>query len=249
MAVALTADAHKIKNPASLLNRSEKLKVTSIEYLPEATILTFMTTKECTPILKITHGTYIVDDNGVRHYATGTDGIKLDSLYVMVKGLPRKFSIAFDPVDADNKLLDMIVPEQISICGLHDKNYKFTIPEVEQTIDSDEYKILSSGEEGYVEIEGTYHSSEGVEGTVLYFEYDYFRPYIPSRADQYAKVDSNGHFKLRFFMEIPMRVVLRKGTPFLGEYLGFLYMRPGDKLQLDVYARSEGKSLSTRNLS
>lgn len=26
-------------------------------------------------------------------------------------------------------------------------------------------------------------------------------------------------------------------------------MRPGDKLQLDVYARSEGKSLSTRNLS
>lgn len=247
--VSLTAGAHKIKDPVSLFNRSEILKVTSIEYLPEATVLTFKTTKECTPVLKITHSTYIVDDNGVRHYVIGTDGIKLDSLYVMVKGQSRKFSIAFDPVDADNKLLDMTVPETISIYGLHDKNYKFTIPEVEKAIDNDEYRILSSGEEEYVEIEGTYHSREDVDGTVLYFEYDYFRPRIPARADQYAKVDKDGHFKLRFFMETPMRVVLRKGTLLYGEYLGFLYMRPGDKLQMDVYDRTEGKPLTTHNLS
>ncbi len=249
LTVTALVGARKITKVECLFGHTNRVEVSCIEYTPEATILTFKTTKECVPTLKVGHGIFIVDDKGKRHHAIGTDGIKLDSLYVMVKGQTRKFSIAFDPVAMDNNFLDIKDSDHMTMYGLHDKNLKFTIPKVEQDIDSNEYKALSSGEEGYVEIEGTYHSNEEVEGTVLYIDYDNLTANSFQLADKYAKVDKNGHFKFCFRMDSPKSVAIQKGRMNYGECLGLLYLRPGDKLQLEVSDPSSGIGLSSQNLT
>lgn len=165
---------------------------------------------------------------------------------MMVKGQSRKFSISFDPVDVNNKFLDIIEPEILAIYGLHDKKGQVAIPEVGQSVDSNEYELIQSGAEGYAEIEGTYHSSENVSGTVLYFDYDFLRTRI--EADQYAKVDENGRFKLRFWMDAPQSVSVKKGCRNIFTSLGELYLRPGDRIQLDLYDEPEGIEMSSRNL-
>ena len=247
LVVSVMSDARKITDIESLYKASDGLEVVGLEYSSDATTLTFRTTKACTPTLKVGHGIYIVDDNGQRHHAIGSEGIKLDSLYVMVKGQSRNFSISFDPVDVDNKLLDVRDPGFIVVYGLHDRNDSVIIPKVECCIDSDEYRFLQSGENGFVEIEGTFHSSDVVDGTVLYFDYDCLDFQIEE--DLYAKVNKDGHFKLRFMVGPPQAVLVKKGYANSGEYLGYLYLRPGDKIHLDLYDVREGKDMSVRNLS
>jgi hypothetical protein len=248
MVFSTVMDARKIKNIAHLYDGGKRtLEIVCVDYASDATTVTFRTTKSCTPTLKVGHGIYIVDDNGQRHHAISTEGIKLDSLYVMVKGQSRKFSISFNPVDVNNKFLDIREPGILAIYGLHDKKIRVAIPEVDKSVDSDEYGLIQSGAEGYAEIEGTYHSSENVSGTVLYFDYDFLRTRI--EADQYAKVDENGRFKLRFWMYAPQSVSVRKGCRNIFTSLGELYLRPGDKIQLDLYDELEGIEMSSRNLS
>ena len=247
LAVSLMSDARKIKDVIQLYGgRESAIEVVCIDYAVDATTLTFRTTKNCTPTLKVGHGVYIVDDNGQRHHPISTNGIKLDSLYVMVKGQSLRFAVSFDPVDIDNELLDMRIPNVVSMYGLHDRKIPVIIPKAEQSVDSDEYSLLQSGDGGFVEIEGMFHSSENVEGQLLYFQYNT----ICSRydADKYAMVDDGGHFKLRFWMDVPRSVVVNKGGGLLVKPLGRLYLRPGDKIQLDVYDTDEGYAMSSRSL-
>jgi hypothetical protein len=248
MAVSSALYAHKITNVACLFGHFKSVKVVSIEYTSQATVLTFKTTETCTPTLKIGGGIYIVDDNGQRHHSIGTEGIKLDSLYVMVKGQTRKFSISFEPVDANNKFID-VRSEQVRLHALYDARDKPEVPVVEDSIDDEELHYLTSGVAGYVEVDGMFHGDGDVDGTVLYFDYDGFILNPLRWADQYVKVDKDGHFKARFKIDSPAVFPLRKGYRNIGEYLGMLYLRPGDKLHIEVRDCSDGMDITCTNLS
>lgn len=200
--VALAIDAHKIKKPVSLYNYGTGIKVTSIEYTTEATILTFKTTKECTPTLKIGHGIFIVDDNGVCHNAIGADGIKLDSLYVMVKGQPRKFSIAFDPVNNDNQALDVRETNMFGIYGLHDAKRVLDIPEASCELDCNEIDSARFATD-WVDIDG-FIQDEDDQNSIIYACYFSERPYLDTdKYERYSRVDEDGCFNMRFRMHSP----------------------------------------------
>ncbi len=245
---ALSSNAQVI-NHVDCLYGSRNLRVTRIEYGDKATKVTFKTTKECAPTLKVGYGIYLVDDKGERRHAVSAEGIKFDSLYVMVKGLSRKFSVSFTPVVPYNKVLDITDPGQFRIYGLYDAGKKLDIPKVDTGIPEEELNYLTSGTDGDVEISGAYHSAKDQNGTILYFDYTLFGNDL-TIADHYAKTDKSGRFHLKFHAYTPLLVFFWKG------YRNFhtlprerMYIRPGDRIELDITDWDEGKEQSYDNLS
>lgn len=238
-------NAQIIRHPSHLYRSGNSVEVVRIEYAPEATLLTFKTTKECVPILKVNHGIFIVDDNGKRHYATGTDGIKLDSLYVMAKGQPRKFSIAFDPVSENNQALDVSGGNISSIYGLHDARRGLTIPKASREVDRNEIDTDRFATD-WVEIDGIVHDDSHKNGTI-YANYYSERPYLnEDKHRKYSRIDENGRFHMRFLMYSPTEVQLSM-SEFGGEWFGNTYLRPGDKVHVDVYGDGSHMSIASGN--
>ncbi len=249
MCAALGGNAQVI-NRVDCLYGSRSLRVTRIEYGDEATKVTFKTTKECGPTLKVGHGIYLVDDNGKRHHAIAAEGIQFDSLYVMVKGQKRKFTISFHPVNTDNNFLDIRdQKEGYYIYGLYDMKERPNVPEVSTDIDHDELALLTNGKDGDVEISGTYHSTLDQYETVLYFAYNFFGNEL-DYADHYAKTDSVGRFHLKFHTHTPALVFFWKGYKNVRNFpRERMYIHPGDKIKLELTDWDEGKEQSYNNLS
>ncbi len=246
LCLATYADAQVISRVASLYG-SRSLRVTRIEYGDEATKITFKTTKECSPTLKIGHGIYLIDDKGERHHAVSAEGIKFDSLYVMVKGQKRKFTISFAPVAKGNEAVDVTDPDRFRICGLHDARKKLEIPDADQTMNPYE-TAPERFETGYVDIEGMFHNESDWEGTV-YANYYSVRPYLneADRLDKFDGIGPDGHFHVRFKMYCPQEVGLIE-SEFGGRWYGNVFLRPGDSVWVDVYDKSDGKGVECRNL-
>ena len=238
-------NANIIRYPSYLYRSGNAVEVVCIEYTPKATILTFKTTKECVPTLKVGHGIFIVDDKGKRHHAIGTDGLKLDSLYVMVKGQPRKFSIAFDSVSENNQALDVRGGGMSSIYGLHDAKHALDIPQASREVNLNEIDPARFVTD-WVEIDGVVHDDNHKNGTICANYYSE-RPYLnEDKYGKYSRIDENGRFHMRFLMYSPTEVQLSM-SEYGGEWFGDIYLRPGDKAHVDVYGDGSHMSIASGN--
>lgn len=245
MCIPSFCNAHINRKPSYLYRYGSSVEVACIEYTPEATILTFKTTKECVPTLKVGHGIFIVDDKGQRHYAISTDGIKLDSLYVMVKGQPRKFSIAFDPVSENNQALDVRGGGMSSIYGLHDAKRGFTISQASREVNLDEIDPVRFATD-WVEIDGVVHDDNHKNGTICANYYSE-RPYLnEDKCGKYSGIDENGRFHMCFLMYSPTSVQLSM-SEYGGEWFGDIYLRPGDKVHVDVNGDGSHMAIASDN--
>lgn len=242
--IAITSGAKSISNIEYLSANRNQVEVTKIEYADDATTVSFITKKDCCSTLKVGHGIYIVDDNGERHHAIGTKGIKLDSLYVLFKDKRFRFSIYFAPVEESNKALDVRDPCIFSIFGLHDAKMELNIPKAKGEIDEQEvgnslYRTQST------EVEGVVRDYNDSFGKIMYC--GYISPRLESRLDKYSDIDATGHFGMQFSMYSPFQLYLGKG-----EYVfvqSVIYARPGDKIRVELYDELEGKEFVYSNLS
>ncbi len=244
--LAMVCNAQILRHPSFLYCDNNTVKVTRIEYAPDATILTFKTTKECVPTLKVDHGIFIVDDNGQRHYAINADGIKLDSLYIMPEGETRRFSISFDPASESNQALDVRGSGMFSIYGLHDADSKLDIPKAQCEVNNNEVDS-SCFKTDWVDIEGVFHDDSDKNSTI-YARYNTERTSIrENKYNKYSTIDDEGRFHMRFLMYAPSNVQLSRGQ-FSAESFGEIYLHPGDKVHVDIYKRGRSIEVISKNL-
>ena len=232
-----------------LYSNTNEIEVARIRYDKDATCVTFKTTRQVGPTFKIGHGIYLVDDKGERHHAIGAEGIKLDSLYVLYKGQLLKFTIMFPRIDETNCALDIICPGSFGIYGLHDSNVKLNIPKAVGKVDNEEtdfqyFKLQDT------EIDGTIHFADGNILSQVYCNYETPRPYLREENTKYSSIDASGHFSAKFKMYTPQMIQLRDARLMSSNFnAGFIYVRPGDRISVEMNGIHEGKGIAYKNLS
>lgn len=232
-----------------LYSNTNEIEVARIRYDKDATCVTFKTTRQVGPTFKIGHGIYVVGDDGERYHAIEADGIKFDSLYVLFKGQQLNFTIKFPRIEESNCALDIICPGSFGIYGLHDSNVQLNIPKAVGKVDNEEtdfqhFKLQDT------EIDGTIHFVNGNILSQVYCNYETPRPYLREEATKYSTIDASGHFMAKFKMYAPQMFQLRDARLMNSNFnTGYVYVRPGDRISVEMNGIHEGKGISYTNLS
>lgn len=225
-----------------LYSSSNEIEVVGFEYGMDKTTVSFVSDGKDSRTLCIGHGIYIVGDDGKRHYVTGTEGISLDSVYTLGAGDKMEFSIDYSPVDVNNSALDIRDPLHFIILGIHDAGTILPIPKANGEVPHEETDfLLYQPQTTYVE--GIMHDPFKVYGEQLYCNYEAPRPYLREEDTKKAYLDEQGHFKVEFTMYSPQFVDLRKSRLSGGNPAGFIYVRPGDRIIVEMYDNKEAKEI------
>lgn len=241
--------AKSITKLSYLHSHTNAIEVSRIKYDKDATYVTFNTTRQAGPTFKIGHGIYVVDDQGERYHAIEANGINLDSLYVLYKGQQLKFTIMFPRIDESNCALDIICPGSFGIYGLHDSNVQLNIPKAVGKVDNEEtdfqyFKLQDT------EIDGTMHFADGNILSQVYCNYDTPRPYLREENTKYSSIDASGHFMAKFKMHAPQMIQLRDARLMNSNFnTGYIYVRPGDRISIEMNGIHEGKGIVYTNHS
>jgi hypothetical protein len=232
-----------------LYSNTNEIEVARIRYDKDATCVTFKTTRQVGPTFKIGHGIYIVGDDGIRHHAIGAEEIKLDSLYVLYKGQRLEFSVRFLPVPESNLTLDIICPGSFGVYGLHDSNVKLNIPKAVGKADNEETDFQHIKMQD-TEIEGIIHFSDGNILTQVYCNSEAPSSYLREESTKYSSIDASGHFSAKFKMYTPQMIQLRDARLMNTNFsTGFIYVRPGDRISVEMNGIREGKGIAYTNHS
>ena len=240
------ANARSVKNIVWLYAFDSHVDITKIDYGSRKTTVHFSTCRHHEESFCIGHGIYIVGDDGIRHHAIGTKGITLDSIYQIGKGKGLDFSIDFEPVAIFNRFLDVRNPFCFSIYGIHDNAIPVAIPQARGEVPDNEadFSLFKATD---VEIEGVLHDPTGEMGSIVQINYVPPRPEPDKRQKKTAKADANGHFYMRFNMYAPQRMFFI--YPYAHGDVGNIYVRPGDKIFVNLYDPQDGKGIDYQNLS
>lgn len=240
-------NARSVKNVECLFSRTNTIEVTRIDYDKNKTTVYFAVFGK-SGNFRVGSSICAVGDGGVECKIIGTKGIRLDSVYNMAESEPMKFSIDFEPLPVSNSCLDIRTIGRLAFYGLHEKGQTPPIPEIQCHYDGSERQ-----EELYrtndVEIEGILHDSLGILGKQVYVNR---MPLIIKKGvydNQFASVDDNGHFSIRYKMDVPQIVYLRQdrltGTGISPSFI----VRPGDHLMVEIYASDDTHPFEIENLS
>ena len=245
----MIAHVHSSTKPENIYSNTIGTEVTRITFDKDMTCVSFKTTKQAGPTFKIGHGIYIVDDKGEHYHAIGAQGIKLDSLYVLNEGRQLKYSIMFPSIEESNCAIDIICPSSFGIYGLHDSKVKLNIPKAIGEVDNAETDFRHIKMQD-TEIEGIIHFSDGNILTQVYCNSEAPRPYLREESTKYSSIDASGHFSATFKMYTPQMIQLRDARLMNSNfYTGFIYVRPGDRISIEMSGISEGKGIAYKNLS
>lgn len=243
---AFSVGARSVKDVKWLYAFNSHVDITRIDYGQQKTTVYFTTCKHHDESFCISHGMYVVGDDGKHHYVKGTKGISIDSVYQIGNGKGLTFSIDFEPIAISNQFLDVCNPSWFSIYGVHDGAISVTIPQARGEMPETEATI-SLFKKADVEIEGKLHDPTGEMGTIVQINYVPPRPEPDERSKKTAKIDADGNFCMRFNMYAPQRISFI--YPYVHGNVGTVYVRPGDKIFVDIFDPQEGKGIKYTNLS
>jgi len=238
-AMCLVSSAHKIDNVGCLYT-SGVLNIKSVDYSSKSTTVEFETTEKTGPTLSVGRGIYLIDDNGIRHYAVGTNNIELDSTVTVNTSSSICFSISFEPVSDPNESLDIIDPGHFNIYGIHDSGTVLNIPRAKgcysQSYRPDD-KVFQPQE---TVIEGVIHGGGSNGSTLLFLMSSNIGEKQPM-----CTVDDSGRFSMRFTISCPKLALLDDAST--RRSLVHLFVRPGDHLYVEIHAGNDGAETTVEN--
>lgn len=237
-----------IKDVRWLYHDAAHLDVTMIEYDRRHTTLTFQTDRHVDGTFSVGHGIFIVGDDGERHYAIKTKGIVLDSVYTISAGEYMSFEVEFEPVSPTNNALDVRCPGQFSIYGLHDRNTTLVVPKPDISIDEtmQDYSLYKSRS---VDVYGVLHDPDSILGDIVQMNYTFNAIDSKHRNDMSARLATDGSFHITFPMFAPQLLSFLRPY-YNGQTVnGLVMVRPGDRLNVDLYNSKEGRPIGVVNQS
>ena len=226
--------SYHVSNVQALFSCS-KLIATEISYSPIVTEVTFKVVCPSVTQIVVDHGIMIVDDHGGRHHAVDAIGLKFDSIYTLMPNTEMVFIIKFNPVSKVNKALDVIEGGKFTILGLHDADKPVILPHKYAFKNNPKHltKPIDSKE---VVVEGKIHgSSSSILSKRVAVQY------VPPKglgnpSQNYTDIDSAGYFLTKFMMHAPQIVyVYTVNTSGHNRIEGNVFIRPGEKVHLDLY--------------
>lgn len=226
------------KSPESIFTIDDRTELTKVELSDTATLVSFRRTSPWgNDTLRVHSTTYIIDEQGNRHYALASYGIPMDEYVRWGNRSEWCYTLKFDPLPSSTKSIDVLIGPYSGNAqwyGVHEAGTDLNIPTPKSTVTDDELRAELM-KKGTATVRG--HVTNGKDYPVwpvwvlrCWDDMNSRTFYDKGKA---VLIQENGDFEFTVDLQRPT---------FASLYLGYktqlkpilLYLVPGETVTLDV---------------
>lgn len=223
------------KSPESVFTIDDGTELTKVELSDTATLVSFRRiTSWSNDTIRVHSTSYIIDEQGGRHYALASYGIPMDEYMQWGNRSEWCYTLKFAPLPSNTKSIDILTGPYSNAewYGVHEAGTDLNIPTPKSTVSDDELRAELM-KKGTARVRG--HVTNGKDYPVWPVWVLRCWNDMKSRIfkDQGVLIQENGDFEFSVDLQRPMFACL---------YLGYqtqlkpilLYLEPGETVTLDV---------------
>lgn len=226
------------KSPESIFTIDDGTELTNVEFSDTATLLSFRrTTSWGNDTIRVHSTTFIIDEQGKRHYALASYGIPMDEYVRWGNRAEWCYTLKFAPLPRNTKSIDVLIGPYSGNAqwyGVHEAGTDLNIPTPDTNVSQDELR-KELMKKGKATIRG--HVTNGKDYPVwpvwVLRSWDDMDDNAFSHKGKAVLIQENGDFEFSVDLQRPTFACL---------YLGYrtqlkpilLYLEPGKTVTLDV---------------
>lgn len=226
------------KSPESIFTIDDGTELTNVEFSDTATLLSFRrTTSWGNDTIRVHSTTFIIDEQGKRHYALASYGIPMDEYVRWGNRAEWCYTLKFAPLPRNTKSIDVLIGPYSGNAqwyGVHEAGTDLNIPTPDANVSQDELR-KELMKKGKATIRG--HVTNGKDYPVwpvwVLRSWDDMDDNAFSHKGKAVLIQENGDFEFSVDLQRPTFACL---------YLGYrtqlkpilLYLEPGKTVTLDV---------------